>query len=154
MASDTKKKDKKVGFWTEFRAFAVKGNAIDLAVAVIIGNAFSGVINALVADIITPLLGLLTGNGGTDVKNLTLQLRPIIPGSNTAPLLLQYGAFIQAFLNFFIISLSIFLFFKIASSMRRALLRQGEDAVPEHEKPAQERLLEEIRDLIKERTKG
>jgi large conductance mechanosensitive channel len=146
------KKIKKTGLWAEFRAFAVKGNAIDLAIAVVIGAAFSSVVAALVTDIITPLLGLFTANGATDVKNLTLQLRPLAPGSTATPLLLQYGAFIEAIINFFIISFSIFFFFKLASSMRRTILRQGEDAVPEYEKPAQERLLEEIRDLLKQET--
>jgi large conductance mechanosensitive channel len=143
------KKEKKTGFWTEFRAFAVRGNVIDLAVAVVIGTAFSAIVNTLVSGIITPLLGLVTG-GTTDVKNLALPLRPIIAGSNAQPLLLQYGAFIQAIINFFIIAISIFLFFKIVSSARRKLMRDGEDAVPEHEKPAEERLLEEIRDLLKD----
>jgi large conductance mechanosensitive channel len=62
------------GFWKEFQSFAVKGNVVDLAVAVIVGNAFSAIVNSLVADIITPLLGLLTGNGATDIKNLSLTL--------------------------------------------------------------------------------
>lgn len=138
------------GFWSEFRSFAVKGNVMDLAIAVIVGNAFSAIVNSLVADIITPLLGTVTGDGVTDVKNLSFTLRSANPFlSNSQPLLLRYGAFLQTIINFLVISLSIFLFFKIISSMRQRLFREGEGGVPEYEKPAQERLLEEIRDILK-----
>lgn len=139
---------KKQGFFSEFRNFAIKGNAFDLAIAVIIGNAFSAIVNSLVADIVTPLLGLLTGNGATDVKNLSLTLHPVIEGQGAAPLLLHYGSFIQTVINFLIISFSIFIVFKLVSRARTRLFDQGEDAVPEAQKPAQERLLEEIRDLL------
>lgn len=141
---------KATGFWKEFQSFAVKGNVVDLAIAVVIGTAFSAIVNSLVADIITPLLGLLTG-GATDVKNLVLTLRspnPFVTGAQ--PLLLHYGSFLQAIINFFVISLSIFLFFKIVTSLRKKLFREGEEA-PAAQKPAQERLLEEIRDLLKNR---
>ncbi len=139
------------GFWKEFQSFAVKGNVVDLAVAVIVGNAFSAIVNSLVADIITPLLGLLTGNGATDIKNLSLTLHspnPFITGAQ--PLLLHYGSFLQTIINFFVISLSVFVFFKIIASMRQKLFREGEET-PAAQKPAQERLLEEIRDLLKNR---
>ncbi|HEV7449727.1 MAG TPA: large conductance mechanosensitive channel protein MscL [Candidatus Paceibacterota bacterium] len=129
----------KTGFWAEFRNFAVKGNAFDLAVAVVIGNAFSAVINSLVGDIITPFLGLITNH--VDFKTLTWQ--------PYAGLAVKYGAFLQAVFNFFIIALSIFLVFKLISTMRKKLFHRGEDAVPPAEKPAQERLLEEIRDILK-----
>lgn len=135
------------GFWSEFKNFAVKGNAFDLAIAVVIGNAFSSIVNSLVADIITPLLGLLTAGGATDFKNLSLTLRASQP-----PLLLQYGAFLQTILNFFVIALSIFVVFKLISSARKRLFSQG-DIAPQHTKPAQERLLEEIRDALKSRPK-
>lgn len=127
------------GFWTEFKNFAIKGNALELAIAVVIGNAFSGVVNSLVADIITPFIGLATNS--VDLKTLTF-----------APydgLIIKYGSFIQALINFLVIAFSIFLIFKLFSAARKRLFRQGENAVPEHEKPAQERLLEEIRDLLR-----
>jgi large conductance mechanosensitive channel len=147
------KEKKKKGFWSEFRNFAVRGNAMDLAVAVVIGNAFSAVVNALVADIITPLLGLVTSSA-TDIKDLSLTLRSIPLGEGSQPLLLPYGAFLQTVINFFVISLSIFVIFKIISSLRTKLFTEGEDAVPEEQKPAQERLLEDIRDLLKRQTEG
>lgn len=130
-----------IGFWSEFKSFAVKGNAFDLAIAVVIGNAFSAIVNSLVADIITPLLGLFTGS--TDIKKLSLDL---VVGGN--PILLNYGAFMQTVINFFVIALSIFVVFKLISSARKRLFNQG-DVAPQHTKPAQERLLEEIRDLLK-----
>ena len=127
------------GFFAEFRNFAVKGNAFDLAVAVVIGNAFSAVVNSLVADIITPFLGLVTNH--VDFKTLTWQ-----PYES---LVVKYGAFLQVLFNFLIIALSIFIVFKLISIGRKRIFERGEDAVAPAEKPAQERLLEEIRDLLK-----
>jgi large conductance mechanosensitive channel len=130
-----------MGFWSEFKNFAVKGNALELAIAVVIGNAFSAVVNSLVGDLITPLIGLLTNN--VDLKTLAYAPR--------ADLVIKYGSFLQALFNFFVISLSIFLVFKLLSAARRRLFRQGERATPPEQKPDQVRLLEEIRDLLKER---
>lgn len=136
------------GLWGEFKRFAVKGNAMDLAVAVVVGNAFTGIVNSLVADIITPLLGLLTSSGHTDFKTLKIVLREA--NAMGPALTLNYGSLIQATFNFLIIALSIFLFFKLISMTRKRLFREEkEEKVPPHEKPAQERLLEEIRDLLK-----
>ena len=130
--------DKTRGFWSEFRNFAVKGNAFELAIAVVVGNAFSGVVNSLVGDIITPLLGLVTNN--VDFKTLAVVLRPEV--------IIKYGAFLQALFNFVVISVSIFIVFKIMAAARKRIFREQE-VTPPYEKPAQERLLEEIRDLLK-----
>ena len=127
------------GFWSEFKSFAVKGNAFELAVAVVIGTAFTGIVNSLVADIITPVIGLLTNN--VDLKTLMV--------SPHDGLVIKYGNFLQALINFLLIALTIFLLFKAFSAARKRLFREGEKAVPPEEKPAQERLLEEIRDLLK-----
>lgn len=129
------------GFWSEFRSFAVKGNALELAIAVVVGAAFTGVVNSLVADIITPLIGFLTNN--VDLKTLSWAVRP--------DLTIKYGSFLQACFNFVVVSLSIFAVFKVLSAARRRLFREGEKATPPEQKPAQERLLEEIRDLLRER---
>lgn len=128
------------GFFSEFQRFAVKGNALELAIAVVIGNAFSGIVNSLVADIITPFLGLLTNN--VDFKTLSWVVSP--------NLIIKYGSFLQALFNFVVIAFSIFIVFKLLSGARARLFKK-EEKVPQHEKPAQERLLEEIRDLLKER---
>ena len=63
-----------MAFWSEFKSFAVKGNALELAIAVVVGNAFSGVVNSLVGDIVTPFIGLLTNN--VDLKTLAWAPRP------------------------------------------------------------------------------
>lgn len=126
------------GFWSDFRGFAVKGNALELAVAVVVGTAFGAVINSFVGDIVTPVIGLLTNH--VDFKTLTWQ-----EGSLT----IAYGSFLQALFNFFIITLSIFLVFRFIAAARRRIFREGEKSVPPEAKPAQERLLEEIRDLLR-----
>jgi large conductance mechanosensitive channel len=125
------------GFFAEFQSFAVKGNAFELAIAVVIGNAFTAIVNSLVGDIITPVLGVATGN--VDFKTLSVTVGSVV---------IKYGAFLQAIFNFLLISLSIFIIFKILSGARKKLFREQEQ-IPAHEKPAQERLLEEIRDLLK-----
>ena len=126
-------------FWSEFKNFAVKGNVMELAIAVVIGAAFTQVINSLVGDIITPVLGLITNS--VDFKTLTFEPQ--------AGVIIKYGAFIQAIINFLVVSLSIFVVFRSLTALRKRIFRRGEDAVPKDDKPAQERLLEEIRDLLK-----
>lgn len=129
------------GFFSEFQRFAVKGNALELAVAVVIGASFTGIVNSLVADLIMPLIGMLTNN--VDLKTLSWAVRPA--------LVIKYGAFLQAVFNFLVVSLSIFVVFKLLSGARARLFRKEEQgAIPPAERPAQERLLEEIRDLLKE----
>ncbi len=132
------------GFFSEFKSFAVKGNAFELAIAVVIGNAFTAIINSLVGDILTPLLGFLTGN--VDLKSLSVALRPDI--------VIKYGALLQATFNFLLITLSIFVAFKLLSGARKRVFREGEKSIPPHEKPAEERLLEEIRNLLKDGKSG
>lgn len=129
------------GVLQEFKNFAIKGNAFDLAIAVVIGNAFTAIVNSLVGDVITPMLGLATGN--VDFKSLAIDVQPGV--------IIKYGSLLQAVFNFLLISISIFIVFKILAAARRKVFKEGEKAVPPHEKPAQERLLEEIRDLLKAR---
>ena len=117
----------------EFRDFALKGNVIDLAVAVIIGIAFGAVVLSLVNDIIMPIVGVLLG--GVDFASLSIQV-----GSAT----IAYGKFIQAIVNFLIIAFVLFLIVKAANRMRKP------EAAPEPPGPsAEETLLTEIRDLLK-----
>lgn len=132
-------KQKTKGLLNEFKNFAIKGNAFELAIAVVVGAAFGAIVNSLVADVVTPLLGIITGN--VDFKTLMWEVRP--------GLLVKYGSFLQAIFNFLVISVSVFVVFKLVSAGRKQLFREGEKAVPPEEKPAQERLLEEIRDLLK-----
>ncbi|MDP4020463.1 MAG: large-conductance mechanosensitive channel protein MscL [Candidatus Adlerbacteria bacterium] len=133
------------GLMSEFRNFALKGNAFELAIAVVVGGAFGKIVSSLVADIITPTLALVTG--GADFKSLSLTLRE---GVGEAPaVVLTYGAFLQTVFDFFFIALSIFFIFKVmATARRRLFVEEKTEEVPPYEKPAQERLLEEIRDLL------
>jgi large conductance mechanosensitive channel len=117
----------------EFREFIMRGNVLDLAVAVIIGGAFGAIITSLVDDIIMPLIGILMG--GVDFAGLGIQV-----GSAT----LLYGNFIQAVINFLIIALVLFLIIKAANRLMRA---KAEAPVPPAP-TAEEKLLTEIRDLL------
>ena len=131
------------GFLQEFWAFAAKGNVFDLAVAVILGNAFGAVVNALVADLFMPLISIATGSID-DLSGLKYTLIDNV--------VLSYGHFIQVFINFLVIALSIFLMFKIVSGLRHRLA-QKEEAHPEtkSEPTDDQKLLMEIRDILKSR---
>ncbi len=119
----------------EFREFAVRGNVVDLAVAVIIGGAFGKIVSSLVEDMVMPALGVLIG--GLDFKNLFWQI---------GAAKITYGKFIQTCIDFLIISLAIFLAVKLINHFRR----KDEEKPPAPPPPRQERLLEEIRDLLKQ----
>jgi len=120
----------------EFRDFAIKGNVVDLAVGVIIGGAFGKIISSLVEDIVMPAVGVMIG--GIDFKTLAVQ----IGGAK-----LTYGKFIQTCVDFVIIAAAIFLAVKLIHHFRR----KAEKEPPASPPPRQEKLLEEIRDLLKER---
>ncbi len=117
----------------EFRDFAVKGNVVDLAVGIVIGTAFGKIVSSLVEDIVMPAIGAL---GRADFKSLALQ-------AGDAKIL--YGKFIQTCVDFLIIAASIFVAVKVINALRRA----DEDKPAAAPPPRQEKLLEEIRDLLK-----
>jgi large conductance mechanosensitive channel len=124
--------------WKEFQEFVNRGNVIDLAVAVIIGGAFGAIISSLIDDIVMPLIGVLLG--GVDFTSLSIQV-------GEAEVL--YGNFIQATVNFLIIALAIFFVVRGYNSLKR----DQEEAEPEEppEPSAEEKLLAEIRDILKSR---
>jgi large conductance mechanosensitive channel len=139
----------------EFREFAVKGNVVDLAVGVIIGAAFGGIVSSLVADIIMPPVGMLLGN--MDFKEFFVLLSP---GTTPPPykdlaaakavhaVTLNYGLFLNAVINFLIVAWAIFLLVRAMNRLRR------EEAVAPSVVPvpsAEEALLAEIRDILKAR---
>ncbi|MGI8435804.1 MAG: large conductance mechanosensitive channel protein MscL [Chthoniobacterales bacterium] len=112
--------------WKEFKEFAVKGNALDLAVGVIIGAAFGGVVTSLVKDIIMPPLGLATG--GLDFSNMFVVLKQAANGATFATpaeaakagaITLNYGNFVTLIINFLIVAFAIFLVVKAANKMKR-----------------------------------
>lgn len=124
----------------EFKEFAVKGNAMELAIGVVIGSAFGKIVTSLVEDIIMPLVGLLIG--GIDFTNLKFTMN----FSEKASVSIKYGNFIQAAVNFLIISFSIFLFIKLINKFKKK-----EEVVKEESKMSNEEvLLTEIRDLLRE----
>lgn len=135
-----------MSFFKQFKEFAVKGNVIDLAVGVIIGAAFGKIVSSFINDVVMPPLGLLIG--GVDVKDLTLVLKRATvteAGEKVAAVTLNYGMFLQNVVDFTFIALVIFVSIKAINSLKR------KEEVPESAPApsATEKLLEEIRDLLK-----
>ena len=126
---------------SEFKAFAMRGSVIDLAVGVVIGGAFGKIVTSLVDQIIMPPIGWLTG--GIDFSDLRWVLRPADPAHKVAEVAIQYGAFINTMIQFLIIAAAIFAVIKGINSLNR---REAEKAA---ESPADVVLLTEIRDLLK-----
>ncbi len=137
-------------FVKEFKEFAVKGNAIDMAVGVIIGGAFGNIVNSIVNDIIMPPIGWLIG--GVDFSDLKVELPKVVhEGIELAPTTINYGSFIETIINFFIIAFCVFMMVKGITKMKN--LKAKEDAEAEAtaapaEPSAEEKLLTEIRDLL------
>ncbi len=125
---------------SEFRAFIQRGNVMDLAVGVIIGGAFGKIVSSVVGDVLMPAIGLVLG--GIDFTSLAFH----IGGTAEAPVLLKYGAFIQAVIDFLIIAFCVFLLVKGVNA-----LQKPKAAGPPPEPPADVKLLGEIRDLLKAR---
>jgi large conductance mechanosensitive channel len=137
-----------MGMLKEFKEFAVKGNVVDLAVAVIIGGAFGKIVTSFVNDIVMPPIGLLIG--GVDFKKLALVMKEAVLDDAgevvTAAVTLNYGSFIQNVVDFTIIAFVIFLAVKAINSMKKK--EEAAPAAPPAP-PKSEVLLEEIRDLLK-----
>ena len=126
----------------EFKEFAVKGNAMDMAVGIIIGAAFGKIVSSIVNDVIMPPIGLLIG--GVDFSKLALTLKAGSTG--VEPVLLSYGKFIQTTVDFLIIAFAIFIMIKALNSLK---LSATAPAAPAPTK--EELLLTEIRDLLKQK---
>lgn len=126
----------------EFKKFAIKGNAIDLAVGVVIGAAFGKIVTSLVEDIINPLIGLISGN--IDFSNKVLKLS--IPVGDATPLVLRYGAFITTIINFVIIAFAIFL---VIRQMNRFKDNEQKTEVPKISEEV--KVLNEIKDLLSQK---
>jgi large conductance mechanosensitive channel len=126
----------------EFKKFAVKGNVLDLAVAVIIGGAFGKIVTSFVNDVIMPIVGILMGqNSVADLKYV------ITPATETtAELAIRYGAFAQAIVDFIIVAFILFLAIKAVTSMKK---KEEEAPAPPPEPSEDVVLLTEIRDLLK-----
>ncbi len=127
----------------EFKEFAVKGNVVDMAVGIIIGAAFGKIVSSFVGDVIMPPIGMLLG--GVDFSNLAITLKEAV-GEDPA-VVIGYGKFIQTIIDFLIISFSIFMAVKAMNTLKR---KEQEAPQAPPEPPAQEVLLTEIRDLLKD----
>ena len=139
---DTASKAK--GLAGEFKEFISRGNVVDMAVGIIVGSAFTSIVNSLVKDIITPFIAWIIGD--TDFTSMALTL---VPASGEEPgIAIAYGNFIQQVMNFLIIAFVVFLMVKVMNQFRRK--KEAEPApAPEPPKPAPElEVLREIRDIL------
>ena len=147
-------------FLSDFKAFALKGNIVDMAVGVVIGGAFGKIVTSLVNDIITPLIGLLTGNVSlADLKIVLAEAVLDAAGEVVTPeLAITYGVFLQTVIDFLIIAFSIFVVLRIAMNTRKKLedmKKKEEEAAPEEAAPEEPAVTElsvllEIKELLKE----
>ncbi|MCH5242180.1 MAG: large-conductance mechanosensitive channel protein MscL [Muribaculaceae bacterium] len=144
-------------FIEDFKAFALKGNVIDMAVGVIVGGAFGKIVSSLVNDIIMPVITLCTG--GTGFENMKFVIKHGIPATEEGQAAVEevavhYGTFIQNIVDFFIIAFSIFVAIRVTVKFQEKWKKDEEAKTPEPEpEPAptkEEVLLGEIRDLLKQ----
>ena len=132
----------------EFKEFAMRGNVLDMAVGVVVGDAFGKILTSLVNDLIMPAVGMLVGK--VDFSDLKVVISPA--QGDVAEVAIRYGAFIQTILDFLIVAFSIFLFIQLISKLRKKK-EEAEEAEEEAAPPEptnEELLLTEIRDLLKE----
>ena len=151
------RKLKKPGWWEEFTAFAIKGNAMALAVGTIIGAAFSGITKSLTDDVIMPIVSIFIG--GVDFSEMKLTLPRLFAekydeAGNIIENTLNYGNFISAIINFLILALVVFWLVRILNKLTTAQKKKEEEAAPPPAPPApsaEETLLTEIRDILKQK---
>jgi large conductance mechanosensitive channel len=126
----------------EFKAFAMRGNVVDMAVGIIIGGAFGKIVSSFVSDVIMPPIGVLLG--GVDFSNLTHIIKEATEEAEAVTL--NYGTFLMTVLDFIIIAFAIFMVIKGMNSMKK---KEEEKPAPPPEPTKEETLLTEIRDLLK-----
>lgn len=137
-------------FFDEFKKFISRGNVVDMAVGVIVGSAFTAIVNSLVKDVVTPFIGVLTN--GVDFTQMKYVITPAVGDKPEVAIL--YGNFIQAIVNFLIIAFVVFCMVKLINNMRAKMEKEKEEAPDAPPKPSDEVvLLTEIRDLLKEQNK-
>lgn len=129
-------------FFDEFKKFILRGNVVDLAVGIVIGAAFGKIVDSIVADLFMPIIGVMTG--GMNLEGMSIQLY--------GDARLMWGKFLQTVVNFLIIGFCMFLVVKGVNQMHKRFLR--EEAAKPPEPTATEKLLVEIRDLLKDRSHG
>ena len=149
---------KKPGWIEEFKAFAVKGNAMNMAVGVIVGAAFQSIIKSLTDDVIMPVIAIFMG--GVDFSEMKLTLprlfgeAPVDEAGNAIANTLNYGNFLSAIINFLILALVVFWMVKMLNKLAEMGKKKEKEAPAEEPAPpeptAEEKLLTEIRDLLKD----
>ena len=160
MSKKDKKTKKRKGIWNEFKEFAIKGNAMALAVGTIIGAAFSTITKSLTDDVIMPIVSIFLG--GIDFSELKIELprlwgeAKLDEAGNVIPNTLNWGNFLSAVINFFILAFVVFMLVKGLNRLSEVGKKKEEEEAPA-EPPAppapsnEEVLLAEIRDLLKEK---
>lgn len=134
-----------MGMMSEFKEFAVRGNVVDLAVGIIIGVAFGKIVSSFVADVLMPPIGLLIG--GVDFSNLSITLQAATEGAEAVAV--RYGVFLQAVFDFVIIAFAVFIVVRMLNKLKR---KEVEAPAASVAPTVEEKLLEEIRDLLKQKT--
>ena len=152
------KEKKKSTFWSEFKTFIARGNVIDMAVGVVVGSAFTAIVNQLVKGIINPCIGKLMG--GASLSDLKIILTPAAEATETtaavAEVAIEYGAFLDAIINFLIVAFCIFVIVRTMNKVKDAMKKKeieeakAEEAPAAPAEPSEEiLLLREIRDSLK-----
>ena len=146
---------KRLGIFKEFKEFAMRGNVVDLAVGVVIGAAFGKIVSSLVADVITPFISLITRGGG-DLKSKFISLEPAktegiktLVEAQKAGAVIAYGQFLTAVIDFIIVAFCIFLVVKLINKLKH---ETPPPPAPPAEPTREEKLLGEIRDILKTRS--
>lgn len=138
-------------FLNEFKSFAIKGNAVDMAVGVIIGGAFGKIVSSIVNDLIMPPIGWLIGGVNFSDLKFTLPAEQIVEGVQTQAATINYGNFIQTLIDFIIIAFCVFLMVKGINNLSKKKKAEPEQPTPTPEPSNEEKLLSEIRDLLKQK---
>jgi len=131
-----------MGMMSEFKDFAMRGNVVDMAVGIIIGAAFGKIVSSFVSDVVMPPLGVLIG--GVDFTNLAVTIQEASEGVEAVTI--KYGQFIQTVFDFVIVAFAIFIAIKAMNSLKK---KEEEAPAAPPEPSAEEKLLTEIRDLLK-----
>ena len=141
-------------FFDEFKAFAMRGNVLDMAIGVVLGSAFGKITTSLVNDVFMPLIGLVIG--GIDLGKLDIVLKPAVMNGDkevTAAVTLGLGTFLTTIIDFILVAFVIFLMVKTINQLHKLGKKDEEPQEEEEPAPTSEELLTEIRDLLKEQQK-
>ncbi len=139
-----------MGMLQEFKAFAMRGNVVDMAVGIVIGAAFGKIVSNLVEKVIMPPLGLITG--GVDFSNKKIVLKQAtldLAGKPVPEVAIGYGVFINTIIDFVIVAFALFLVIKVMNQLQRKAAAEAARPAPPPEPTKQEVLLGEIRDLLR-----